>query len=171
MHMDVESRRTVRLSGELTGVNRPPARCEDVIFVTSTFHMSMESSFETQFKVVLLKTDPEHHFPDPHSFKLSNRTDNLHLAGELRGSVEKRACVRKPAEVGAGDKDVVQLVLQLGAWEEARKCQNGFVRLHALSPVAVRFTVTDRRGAHRASWNGLNAVDHGMGLQKRIHSR
>jgi hypothetical protein len=37
----------------------------------------MESSFETQFKVVLLKTDPEHHFPDPHSFKLSNRTDNL----------------------------------------------------------------------------------------------
>ena len=74
MHMDVESRRTVRLSGELTGVNRPPARCEDVIFVTSTFHMSMESSFET-----LLKTDPEHHFPDPHSFKLSNRTDNLKL--------------------------------------------------------------------------------------------
>ena len=49
MHMDVESRRTVRLSGKLTGVNRPPARCEDVIFVTSTFHMSMESSFETQF--------------------------------------------------------------------------------------------------------------------------
>jgi hypothetical protein len=41
--------------------------------------MSMESSFETQFKVVLLKTDPEHHFPDPHSFKLSNRTDNLKL--------------------------------------------------------------------------------------------
>ena len=77
MHMDVESRRTVRLSGELTGVNRPPARCEDVIFVTSSLHMSMESSFETQFKVVLLKTDPEHHFPDPHSFKLSNRTDNL----------------------------------------------------------------------------------------------
>ena len=68
MHMDVESRRTVRLSGELTGVNRPPARCEDVIFVTSTFHMSMESSFETQFTVVLLKTDPEHHFPDHHSF-------------------------------------------------------------------------------------------------------
>jgi len=77
MHMDVESRRTVRLSGEPTGVNRLPARCEDVIFVTSTFHMSMESSFETQFTVVLLKTDPEHHFPDPHSFKLSNRTDNL----------------------------------------------------------------------------------------------
>ena len=77
MHMDVESRRTVRLSGKLIAVNRPPARCEDVIFVTSTFHMSMESSFETQFKVVLLKTDPEHHFPDPHSFKLSNRTDNL----------------------------------------------------------------------------------------------
>ena len=76
MHMDVESRRTVRLSGELTGVNRPSARCEDVIFVTSTFHMSMESSFETQF---LLKTDPEHHFPDHHSFKLSNRTDNLNL--------------------------------------------------------------------------------------------
>ena len=71
------SPRTVRLSGELTGVNRPPARYEDVIFVTSTFHMSMESSFETQFQVVLLKTDPEHHFPDPHSFKLSNRTDNL----------------------------------------------------------------------------------------------
>jgi hypothetical protein len=47
--------------------------------VTSTFHMSMESSFETQFKVVLLKTDPEHHFPDPHSFQLSNRTDNLKL--------------------------------------------------------------------------------------------
>ena len=77
MHMDVESRRTVRLSGKLIAVNRPPARCEDVIFVTSTFHMSMESSFETQFKVVLLKTDPEHHFPDPHSFQLSNRTDNL----------------------------------------------------------------------------------------------
>ena len=70
MRMDMESRRTVRSSGKLTGVNRPPARCEDVIFVTSTFHMSMESSFETQFKVVLLKTDPEHHFPDPHSFPL-----------------------------------------------------------------------------------------------------
>ena len=74
MHMDMESRRTVRLSGELIAVNRPPARCEDVIFVTSSLHMSMESSFETQFK-----TDPEHHFPDPHSFKLSNRTDNLKL--------------------------------------------------------------------------------------------
>ena len=49
MHMDVVSRRTVRLSGELTGVNRPPAQCEDVVFVTSTFQMSMESSFETQF--------------------------------------------------------------------------------------------------------------------------
>ena len=73
----IKSCRTVRSSDKLTGVNRPPARCEDVIFVTSTFHMSMESSFETQFKVVLLKTDPEHHFPDPHSFKLSNRTDNL----------------------------------------------------------------------------------------------
>ena len=48
MHMDVESRRTVRLSGKLIAVNRPPARCEDVIFVTSTFHMSMESSFGTQ---------------------------------------------------------------------------------------------------------------------------
>ena len=79
MHMDMESRRTVRLSGKLIAVNRPPARCEDVIFVTSSLHMSMESSFETQFKVVLLKTDPEHHFPDPHSFKLSNRTDNLKL--------------------------------------------------------------------------------------------
>ena len=58
MHMDVESRQesrpTVRLSGELTGVNRPPARREDATFATSTFHMSMESSFETQFKVVLL---------------------------------------------------------------------------------------------------------------------
>ena len=53
MHMDVESRRTVRLSGKLIAVNRPPARCEDVIFVTSSLHMSMESSFETQFKVVL----------------------------------------------------------------------------------------------------------------------
>ena len=52
MHMDVESRRTVRLSGKLTGVNRPPARCEDVIFVTSTFQMSMEASFQTQFEVV-----------------------------------------------------------------------------------------------------------------------
>ena len=75
--LHIKPRRTVRSSGKLTGVNRPPARCEDVIFVTSTFHMSMESSFETQFKVVLLKTDPERHFPDPHSFKLSNRTDNL----------------------------------------------------------------------------------------------
>ena len=75
--LHIKPRRTVRLSGKLIAVNRPPARCEDVIFVTSTFHMSMESSFETQFKVVLLKTDPEHHFPDPHSFKLSNRTDNL----------------------------------------------------------------------------------------------
>ena len=72
--LHIKPRRTVRLSGELIAVNRPPARCEDVIFVTSTFHMSMESSFETQFKVVLLKTDPEHHFPDPHSFKLSNIT-------------------------------------------------------------------------------------------------
>ena len=75
--LHIKPRRTVRLSGKLIAVNRPPARCEDVILVTSTFHMSMESSFETQFKVVLLKTDPEHHFPDPHSFKLSNRTDNL----------------------------------------------------------------------------------------------
>ena len=77
--LHIKPRRTVRLSGKLIAVNRPPARCEDVIFVTSTFHMSMESSFETQFKVVLLKTDPEHHFPDPHSFQLSNRTDNLKL--------------------------------------------------------------------------------------------
>ena len=65
MHMDVESRRTVRLSGELTGVNRPPARCEDVIFVTSTFHMSMESSFETQFKVVYLKLTQNTTFQTP----------------------------------------------------------------------------------------------------------
>ena len=77
--LHIKPRRTVRLSGKLIAVNRPPARCEDVIFVTSTFHMSMESSFETQFKVVLLKTDPEHHFPDPHSFQFSNRTDNLKL--------------------------------------------------------------------------------------------
>ena len=53
MRMDMESRRTVRLSGKLTGVNRPPARCEDVIFVTSSLHMSMESSFETQFYLKL----------------------------------------------------------------------------------------------------------------------
>ena len=53
MHMDVESRRTVRLSGKLIAVNRPPARGEDVIFVTSTFNMSMESSFETQFYLKL----------------------------------------------------------------------------------------------------------------------
>ena len=51
MRMDMESRRTVRLSGKLTGVNRPPARCEDVIFVTPPFHLSMESSFETQLVV------------------------------------------------------------------------------------------------------------------------
>ena len=65
MHMDMESRRTVRLSGELTGVNRPPARCEDVIFVTSTFHMSMEPSFETQFQVVLLKLTQNTTFQTP----------------------------------------------------------------------------------------------------------
>ena len=75
MHMDVESRRTVprpsnRILHRCEFFNSPPW-CEDIIFVTSTFHMSMEPSFETQFKVVLLKTDPEHHFPDPHSFKLS----------------------------------------------------------------------------------------------------
>ena len=83
--LHIKPRRTVRLSGKLTGVNRPPARCENVIFVTSTFHVSMESSFETQFKVDLLKTDPEHHFPDPHSFKLSNRIerDNLKRFSEL----------------------------------------------------------------------------------------
>ena len=63
MHMDMESRRTVRLSGKLIAVNRPPARCEDVIFVTSTFQMSMETSFQTQFKS-LLKTDPEPTVPD-----------------------------------------------------------------------------------------------------------
>ena len=79
MHMDMESRHTVRLSGFFIAVNNSPPWCEDIIFVTSTFHMSMGSSFETQFKVVLLKTDPEHHFPDPHSFRLSNRTDNLKL--------------------------------------------------------------------------------------------
>ena len=71
MHMDVESRRTVRPTEFFIAVNNSPPWCEAIIFVTSTFHMSMESSFETQFK-----TDPEHHFPDPHSFKLSNRTDN-----------------------------------------------------------------------------------------------
>ena len=49
--LHIKPRRTVRLSGKLIAVNRPPARCEDVIFVTSTFHMSMESSFETQCKV------------------------------------------------------------------------------------------------------------------------
>ena len=75
MHMDVESRRTVprpsnRILHRCEFFNSPPW-CEDIIFVTSTFHMSMEPSFETQFNVVLLKTDPEHHFPDPHSFKLS----------------------------------------------------------------------------------------------------
>ena len=99
--LHIKPRRTVRLSGKLIAVNRPPARCEDVIFVTSTFHMSMESSFETQFKVVLLKTDPEHHFPDPHSFKLSNRTDNLkeeaqschaekHVSDEQDGGIDTR---------------------------------------------------------------------------------
>ena len=96
MHMDMESRRTVRLSGELIAVNRPPARCEDVIFVTSSLHMSMESSFETQFKVVLLKTDPEHHFPDPHSFKLSNRTDNLNRTEAVTDTTQifhlRRSC-------------------------------------------------------------------------------
>ena len=51
----MESRRTVRLSGFFTGVNRTPARCEDVIFVTSTFQMSMETSFQTQFSSPYLK--------------------------------------------------------------------------------------------------------------------
>ena len=46
----------------------------------------LDASFETQFKVVLLKTDPEHHFPDPHSFKLSNRTDNLNAVGRERSA-------------------------------------------------------------------------------------
>ena len=59
MHMDMESRRTVRPTEFFIAVNNSPPWCEDIIFVTSTFHMSMESSFETQFKVVLLKTDPE----------------------------------------------------------------------------------------------------------------
>ena len=76
MHMDVESRRTVRPTEFFIAVNNSPPWCEDIIFVTSTFHMSTESSFETQF---YLRTDPEHHFPDTHSFKLSNRTDNLKL--------------------------------------------------------------------------------------------
>ena len=50
MHMDVESRRTVRLPGFFTGVKKPLARCEDVIFVTSTFHMSMEQGKARQGK-------------------------------------------------------------------------------------------------------------------------
>ena len=58
MHMDVESRRTVHPTEFFIAVNNSPQWCEDIIFVTSTFHMSKESSFETQYKVVLLKTDP-----------------------------------------------------------------------------------------------------------------
>jgi len=54
MHMDVEFRRTVprpsnRILHRCEFFNSPPW-CEDIIFVTSTFHMSMEPSFETQFK-------------------------------------------------------------------------------------------------------------------------
>ena len=39
MHMDMESRRTVRLSGFFIAVNNSPPWREDIIFVTSTFHM------------------------------------------------------------------------------------------------------------------------------------
>ena len=51
MRMDMESRRTVRPTVFFTGDRgeQTPARCEDVIFVTSTLHMSMETSFQTQF--------------------------------------------------------------------------------------------------------------------------
>ena len=48
MHMDVESRRTVRPTEFFIAVNNSPPWGEDIILVTSTFHMSMESSFETQ---------------------------------------------------------------------------------------------------------------------------
>ena len=77
--LHIKPRRTVRSSGKLTGVNRPPARCEDVIFVTPDAHNVIFSSLETQFKVVLLKTDPEPTFPDLHSLNSLNRTDNLIL--------------------------------------------------------------------------------------------
>ena len=68
MHMDVESRRTVLQpkSEFFITVNNSPLWCEDIIFATTTFHMSTESSFETQFTVVLLKTHPENHFPAHH---------------------------------------------------------------------------------------------------------
>ena len=39
---------TVRPTEFFIAVNNSPPRREDIIFVTSTFHMSMESSFETQ---------------------------------------------------------------------------------------------------------------------------
>ena len=67
IHLHVKSCRTVRSSKKLIAVNRAPPWCEDVIFVTPDCQMSMETSFETQFKVVLLKTDPEPTFPDLHS--------------------------------------------------------------------------------------------------------
>ena len=59
-HGLMESRRTVRRTEFFIAVNNSPPWCEDIIFATPNFHMSMESSFE----VVLLKTDPEHHFPE-----------------------------------------------------------------------------------------------------------
>jgi hypothetical protein len=73
MHMGVESRRTVRPTGFFIAVNNSPPWCEDLIFVTSTFHMSMESSFETQFKVVKLTQNTTFQTPIP-----SNSLIELH---------------------------------------------------------------------------------------------
>ena len=73
MRLDMKPPRTARRTEFIIAVNNSPPRCEDIISVTSTFHMSMESSFETQFKVVLLKTDPESTFPDLHSLNFPMR--------------------------------------------------------------------------------------------------
>ena len=57
----MESRRTSKYRPGPTGFFRCvklAATREEIIFLTSTFHVSMESSFATKFKVVLLTQNP-----------------------------------------------------------------------------------------------------------------
>ena len=60
-------RRTVRVPECTLYSHLRSFRCEDDLLVIYGLQNVIFSSFETQFKVVLLKTDPESTFPDLHS--------------------------------------------------------------------------------------------------------
>ena len=84
-------RRTVRVPECTLYSHLRSFRCEDDLLVIYGLQNVIFSSFETQFKVVLLKTDPEHHFTDPHSFKLSN-IGGLGGEGGLCGGTHPGRC-------------------------------------------------------------------------------